>query len=300
KRQTYVAKLPGGKRARTEADKERAREYEKTPARKASKLARKEANPERWAQYSKDSRARRRAADPEGYLAKAAADQMRFRNRTRQISFEGEEGSMEQTTAAQIIEEMDSCCFFCGEAHTNEKPLGVHRLDTSGDWTVDNCVPACTLCWNMKRKVDAKTFVERCAHIAAITNGGGVSVFPADIFGDHPGAGEYNGYQCSARKRGIPFELSPSDFQEKLAGDCYICGKANSATHNNGLDRVDSSLGYTFDNVRTACGDCNYMKADTGIDKFLEQVVKIEKRAAITLQYIPKDIKRSTFVLQRN
>ncbi|GAQ93574.1 hypothetical protein KFL_016650010, partial [Klebsormidium nitens] len=295
KRQTYVAKLPGGKRTRTDADKERAREYEKTPARKASKLARKEANPERWAQYSKDSRARRRAADPEGYLAKAAADQKRFRNRTRQISFEGEEGSMEQTTAAQIIEEMDACCFFCGEAETNSQPLGIARLDQKAEWTKDNCVPSCSTCCNMRRMVDAKTFVKRCVFLSEVMEGGAPEEFPAELFGKFPRAGQYAVYVGTADKKKVPFELTREEFDKKVQEECYICGRVNGIGHHNGVDRIDSGLGYTASNTRAACGDCNYMKGSMSLASMNDKIREIASRASITLAYIPDNLPRSTF-----
>jgi hypothetical protein len=295
KRQGYVAKLPGGKRTRTEADMERARAYEKTPARKASKLARKEADPEKWAQYSRDSRERRRAADPEGYLARAAADQARHRNRARVITFEGD-GQLDHFTAEELIEKMDSCCFFCGDEHTDQKPLGVHRMDLSVDWTADNCVPTCTNCWEMKKKVDARTFVERCIFIQEMVEGRVRAMFPSDLFGDHHRAGQYTIYKAVAEKHNRVFELSPDDFEALTSQPCYICGKESKGVHINGVDRVDNKEGYVLGNTRAACGDCNYMKSNLQLDVFYKQVAKIAARGGVTLGYIPEAVVRSTFV----
>eukprot|EP00243_Klebsormidium_subtile_P005969 TRINITY_DN2479_c0_g1_i11.p1 TRINITY_DN2479_c0_g1~~TRINITY_DN2479_c0_g1_i11.p1 ORF type:complete len:726 (+),score=170.98 TRINITY_DN2479_c0_g1_i11:274-2451(+) len=299
KRQEYVSKLPGGKRKRTEQDRETARAYERSEKRKEAKLAFKEANPERVVQYSRDSRERRRAADPEGFLARNAADQARHRNRVRIITFDGDE-TLEPTTAEQLIEAMDSCCFFCGVEHTHESPLGVQRLDLTDDWAIDNCVPSCTLCWAMRKKVDARTFVERCVYLKELKDGGARATFPDELFGDHPGAGEYTGYLGSARQRGIPFNLTKDQFYEQTSGDCYICGKRNTSSHSNGLDRVDSKGAYTLENTKSACGNCNYMKADLALATFFSQINAVAARASITLEYIPANIRRITHSLLRN
>lgn len=299
-RQDYVAKLPGGKRERTEADMERARAYEKTPARKASKMARKEADPERWLQYSRDSRERRRAADPEGYLARAAADQVRHRNRARVITLEGQEGTLEQTTAAQIIEDMDSCCFFCGEEEDDTHPLGIARLDKKAEWTLGNCIPSCATCCNMRRMVDAKTFVDRCVYLNDRLGGGVRSEFPAELFGDFPRGGQYADYLSTANKKNVPFALTKEEFESKVSEECYICDKSNGFGHHNGLDRVDNSLGYTSSNTRAACGDCNYMKGSMTLDKMNEQIKKIAERSRISLEYIPADLPRSTYHMMGN
>lgn len=298
KRQEYVSKLPGGKRKRTEQDRETARAYERSEKRKEAKLAFKEANPERVAQYSRDSRERRRAADPEGFLARNAADQARHRNRVRIITFDGDE-TLEPTTAEQLIEAMDSCCFYCGVEHSETEPLGVHRLGLLGDWTIANCVPTCTKCWHMKKKVDAKTFVERCVYLQTLVDGGAMAFFPTGLYGDHPKGGNYAVYVHTAKKRNIPFELTPEEFKEIVEAPCYICQKPNSATHSNGIDRVDTKGIYCVENARAACGDCNFMKAELELDVFYKQIEKVASRAAFTLAYIPEDISRNTFVLQR-
>lgn len=43
----------------------------------------------------------------------------------------------------------------------------------------------------------------------------------------------------------------------------------------NGIDRVDSKIGYYIDNCVTCCTMCNYMKQAHSKESFLEQVKKI-------------------------
>lgn len=46
----------------------------------------------------------------------------------------------------------------------------------------------------------------------------------------------------------------------------------------NGLDRVDSNVGYTFLNVVPCCYDCNVMKSDLTLEKFKLHIKKIHDK----------------------
>jgi len=43
----------------------------------------------------------------------------------------------------------------------------------------------------------------------------------------------------------------------------------------NGIDRVDSSIGYEMKNCVTACADCNKLKSNRPLGEFLELVRRI-------------------------
>lgn len=87
-------------------------------------------------------------------------------------------------------------------------------------------------------------------------------------------------YKQRAIAKGLAFEISRELFRELTQQDCHYCGTPPSqesyraTSHRgtiqtgseystyiyNGLDRVDSSLGYTVDNVVPCCGICNHAK----------------------------------------
>jgi hypothetical protein len=81
-----------------------------------------------------------------------------------------------------------------------------------------------------------------------------------------------------ARSRGLVWELSFTFVDSAVRKPCDYCGdpagniKINR--HNpegfryNGLDRVDSSLGYLETNVVPCCWRCNYAKGDMPLDEF--------------------------------
>ena len=118
--------LREGKRTVTEAQgKEWQREYEKTDERRASKKARREADPDKNLKtvFSLTSRARQREADPEAYLKNLAANQLRLRN--RELILTSPDGNI---SGADLITRMGAVCFDRGDGE-DEHPLTVGKMD---------------------------------------------------------------------------------------------------------------------------------------------------------------------------
>lgn len=85
----------------------------------------------------------------------------------------------------------------------------------------------------------------------------------------------YSSYKISAKKRHHPFDFSFDDFRKYTKRNCYYCGeKANPL---NGMDRVNSSIGYTKYNVVPCCIVCNRMKLNLGEKDFAEHILKLSK-----------------------
>ncbi len=100
-------------------------------------------------------------------------------------------------------------------------------------------------------------------------------------------------YKRCARLRKIPFVLADVCFRQLTLANCHYCGgppsrtkrirsktasQANKEHSNytyNGVDRLDSSLGYTHSNSVTCCATCNGMKSSLSYRDFLEQARKI-------------------------
>jgi hypothetical protein len=112
----------------------------------------------------------------------------------------------------------------------------------------------------------------------------------------------FKGIKSGAKTRGLNFEISYDDFLSISCKECFYCGEINkrnkwayvgSAANSsfiesvqnrelynsmiNGLDRLDSSLGYTMDNIVSCCGICNRAKMDLKLDDFLSHIKKIYK-----------------------
>jgi hypothetical protein len=94
----------------------------------------------------------------------------------------------------------------------------------------------------------------------------------------------FSQYRHNAEVRNIVFTLS-REFMFKLTQEnCYYCGNEPSnikKTHSkdvyiySGIDRIDSSKGYTEDNVVACCKICNYAKGIESMTNFSEWIVKV-------------------------
>lgn len=96
----------------------------------------------------------------------------------------------------------------------------------------------------------------------------------------------YLAYRGSALARGIIFDIEKQDFLEIIKMDCAYCGcgpsnmrKPRSSNGSpflyNGIDRIDSDLGYVLGNVTASCQRCNFMKGSLGRNEFIEHLKRI-------------------------
>lgn len=86
-------------------------------------------------------------------------------------------------------------------------------------------------------------------------------------------------YKGRARKDGLVFELPKETFRSLTQQTCSYCGKPPSQSISscesgknryiyNGIDRLDSSKGYTVENCVPCCKICNYMKQEMSPEEF--------------------------------
>jgi len=109
----------------------------------------------------------------------------------------------------------------------------------------------------------------------------------------------YREYKSNARNRDIQFDLTLQQFIEIIRNNCKYCGavpspkslylKSNgeqkrnygnvaiqkSIANINGVDRIDSSKGYSTDNCVACCSDCNEMKMDRTLSEFINKIKSI-------------------------
>lgn len=86
-------------------------------------------------------------------------------------------------------------------------------------------------------------------------------------------------YVISAKDRKLDFKLSKNIFDNLISTNCKYCGQKPdiSKEEYNGIDRVDSKLGYTEENCVPCCSICNKMKWDLSLDMFFSHIKKIIK-----------------------
>lgn len=98
----------------------------------------------------------------------------------------------------------------------------------------------------------------------------------------------YSRYRFGAKDRGYEFNLTIEHFRTLVSGDCHYCGnkpqqvildsvKKGTYTYN-GIDRVDNTKGYEFDNVVTCCKICNMAKGTMSHNEFVEWIKTVYAR----------------------
>lgn len=90
---------------------------------------------------------------------------------------------------------------------------------------------------------------------------------------------EINRYKKSAEQRGFSFDLTNEDAERLMKSVCVYSGTQPKPDQRglvrNGIDRVDSTKGYTKDNCVAACSTCNMMKRDMPYETFIEHINRI-------------------------
>ena len=127
----------------------------------------------------------------------------------------------------------------------------------------------------MKGCLDPNTFINRCRYI--LFNQGVLKSseeIDYSVFVDSISV-SYKSYQKRAEKKNILFNLSEEEFNTINNNNCYICGKKNSEEHKNGIDRFNNSIGYTIENCRSCCFECNHMKKDLQFSYFIKHLENV-------------------------
>lgn len=107
-----------------------------------------------------------------------------------------------------------------------------------------------------------------------------------------PGMGRarclYSKYVARARTAKIEFSLNFEEFLRMTSSDCTYCGmepkqfathgRYNGTYYHNGLDRVDSKLGYHTYNCVPCCKVCNYMKQSLTVEQFKTHIIRVYKK----------------------
>lgn len=100
---------------------------------------------------------------------------------------------------------------------------------------------------------------------------------------DRPWRVEMTSTRSQARYRKISFDLTVTDFQTLVTASCHYCGKKPGVPAKavvlreagvlvGGIDRKDSSLGYTLENCVPCCGTCNVAKLHRPYDDFINDI----------------------------
>ena len=111
----------------------------------------------------------------------------------------------------------------------------------------------------------------------------------------------YAGYAKSARRHGRAFELTFEQFLQLTQQPCHYCGLskqqvydlrdksgkprvAGGPWHYNGIDRLNSFVGYVSGNCVSCCARCNFAKTRFTESDFLQIVKRIYEHRQLAMQ----------------
>lgn len=160
-------------------------------------------------------------------------------------------------------------CFYCKDINEEGYLNGIDRKDNNIGYEVDNCVTCCKICNISKKKMNVDEFIGKVHHILSYLGLIKERYNYGELFKDHINI-YYRDYENRANKKLIKnynfsFDMTKEQFMIITSIDCYLCGKEQSDTHLNGVDRIDNKFGYEFGNILSCCGDCNYIKNEFNI-----------------------------------
>ena len=264
------------------------------PTRKLKKKEWRENNQEKVIKYYLDARGRQMQLKGENYWTNNAERAKKYRQNNQEKMLEIYEndkknpnkkfhyykytaeikGLIWELTFEECLIFFQSACYYCGQRPPKDYLNGIDRKKNDLDYFSFNVVPCCSVCNYIKKCLDDTVLIKRCEHI--LTNLKMIEGrMDPSLFGNH--FAKFKKYITRASEKNIKFELTPEQFEEICRQQCYICGKANSNNNQNGIDRYynDRRSGYTLENARPCCGECNYMKDDLEYNNFINKLRQI-------------------------
>lgn len=281
---------------------ELSRKNEKKPERIEVKKRWLANNHEKVALANLNYRARQIELDQEAYLKHKAEvakkwrdanpEKMQERNQCKINSIDEQYGVCKTTARSKELDFelsielyrtiVTTPCYYCGIIQ-DKGFNGVDRTDSTKGYVPDNVLPCCQMCNFMKGSVPPNTFIHHVEHILThqdIIQGRRFETKDTRRV-------SFSEYKNRAEQKAREFTLTEEIFEQEIMKDCYLCGKSNSETHCNGLDRFDNAQGYTDDNVLSCCGNCNYLKNNYLYEDVLEKCELIYKNKPAEIEITP-------------
>jgi len=156
---------------------------------------------------------------------------------------------------------------------------GIDRVDSSKEYTEDNCVSCCKYCNILKGSYSVSNFLEIVQYL--LSANGRIDEIPnsdyTHLFQFSQNA-TYNRFIADTKSRKIHCELTEPKYNYIISQPCTYC-KNNSIGNNGarGIDRIDSTIGYIFENVTPCCKTCNLMKNVMPVTDFFDQLLSVYK-----------------------
>lgn len=177
-----------------------------------------------------------------------------------------------EITLDQYLELVVKPCFYCGIIQ-DKGFNGIDKKNCVDGYVLNNIVSCCSMCNVMKGTLTPEIFFERIEHILTYQGIIKGNLYP-NIFKNY--VTDFKNYKYrEITKLKKKFEITKNQYKEITNNDCYLCGKTNTETHKNGIDRINNNLGYIVSNIKSCCGNCNYMKNIFDIEELYKKMLLI-------------------------
>lgn len=87
----------------------------------------------------------------------------------------------------------------------------------------------------------------------------------------------YRNFTYNAKKRGIEVQITFDIFKKLIGKPCFYC-ETDYICGSSGFDRINNDLGYTEDNIISACGSCNrFRNVFVSVEEFKMLILQLQK-----------------------
>lgn len=248
-------------------------------------------------EYCKSSRATRRAKDEKAYLAKNAATHLEWTRRNKdKVAAQRQKSKSDPMRRWKslhvylrqkhgnewekflclddedgLIARLQEPCFYCNHASgENETLNGLDRVDSNGIYSLANTVACCAVCNTMKNIAPVDEFILIVRNIFEFRQNKCNDDMLTFATTSRPPSFGKDDARISMMKVKDDY-LTRAQKMDLWTSPCYLCGRSPSF----GIDRVDASIGYVFENCKGCCSQCNYQKKDWGLQEFLGHISRI-------------------------
>lgn len=184
-------------------------------------------------------------------------------------------------------------CYYCGADPAQVKRTagsagsyvynGIDRRDNMLGYTVQNCVSACGMCNGAKGVNSEKDFL---GWVKLLTEPRHTFQSSTPIQMTVPYRKLYHRYKNTAKFKKLEFDISEAHFLSLVSASCHYCGRSahRKISSSNGLytgilytgiDRSDSTLGYTVQNTVPCCWDCNNAKGCGNLEDLISWAKRV-------------------------
>lgn len=203
-----------------------------------------------------------------------------------------------ELSATEVAEFFLSNCFYCGKKSLPPNIInGIDRVNNSIGYIYTNCVACCKYCNAGKYNRTLYSFIEWIKNLHY------VDVPPTinDIKFNYNSHLDINIFDNKNRvrflkiisekkikaKSNILWNLSPIDVAKCIISKCTYCGIIPDINKNtnlyifNGIDRINSDIGYITNNCTPCCKYCNWAKNTLSIIDFNNHILNLKNRISI-------------------